>query len=569
MPALLCASLALSVVVVLLLFVLYMTFVPGLPIDPGLTLAHWADTFSSHMFTQVIPNTLIVGIGTVLVATFFAFPISWLLNRTNLPLRNTFITLMAIVVVVPGFTKAMGWIMLVDERIGVANTALASLLGVDSIPITLVNSRLGIAWVMGLMLAPMIFFLMSGSMRAMDPTLEEAAEVSGLGPAQRLMRVTLPLVWPAVLAGMIYTFMTAISIFEVPALLGAAGGKVPVLATELFYAVKPGGNELGDVRYGAAGVYGVLIAIPGSLGLYFYLKMLTRARRYEVITGKGYRPRDMDLGRARWPAFGFVVAYLALALILPMAVLLWASLLPILQMPSPAAFAKVSLANYQNLFVNLGGAPVLGNTIVLVIGVALLVTFFGLMISWVVVRTQVRLRKVIDVIAMLPHAIPGLAFAFALAMLGIVIDKWTTAIALTETLTIILVANVITWLSYGTRVTNSALVQIQRDLEDCGKVCGLTSNAIMSTIIVPLIKPSLVFVALWTALLTSREVTMALFLSGPSNQVLSVSIWRLWNNGVTGVAAAGAVAMVSVLGVVTLIALRAIVGRSPATLARV
>ena len=555
-------------VVLLLLFVLYMTFVPGLPIDPGLTLSHWADLLDRRMFTEVIPNTLVVGIGTVLVATAFAFPISWLLNRTNLPLRNAFITLMAIVVVVPGFTKAMGWIMLVDERIGLLNNALAALLHVDSVPVTLVNSRFGIAWVMGLTLTPMIFFLISGSMRAMDPSLEEAAEVSGLGQADRLLRVTMPLVWPAVLAGMIYTFMTAISIFEIPALLGAAGGKVPVLATELFYAVKPGGNELGDVRYGAAGVYGVLIAVPSAFALYFYLKMLTRARHYEVITGKGYRPRDVDLGRGKWPALAFVATYLALGLLLPMAVLLWASLLPILQMPSAAALAKVSLANYQNLLLNLGGVAVLRNTLVVMISVALLVTFFGLMISWVVVRTQFRLRKVVDVVAMLPHAIPGLAFAFALAMIGIVIQKWTPAIAFTETLAILVVANVITWLSYGTRVTNSALVQVQRDLEDCGKVCGLSSGTILSAIVVPLIKPSLVFLALWTALLTSREVTMALFLSGPGNQVLSVSIWSLWNNGITGVAAAGAVAMVTVLGLMTLIALHAIAGGSQGRLAR-
>jgi iron(III) transport system permease protein len=568
-PALLCASFALSFVAVLLVFVLYMTFVPGLPIDPGLTLAHWAGIVDRRMFSEVIPNTLVVGIGTVLVATCFAFPISWLLNRTNVPLRNMFITLMAVVVVVPGFTKAMGWIMLVDERIGLVNTALASLLRVDRVPITLVNSLLGIAWVMGLTLTPMIFFLISGSMRAMDPTLEEAAEVAGLGQSDRIFRVTMPLIWPAVLAGMIYTFMTAISIFEIPALLGAAGGKVPVLATELFYAVKPGGNELGDIRYGAAGVYGVLIAVPSAVGLYFYLKMVTRARRYEVISGKGYRPRDIDLGRAKWPAFAFVVTYLALGLVLPVAVLLWASLLPILQMPSAAAFAKVSLANYQNLFINIGGASVLGNTIALVISVSLLVTFFGVMISWVVVRSDFRLRKLMDIVAMLPHAIPGLAFAFALAMLAIVLQKWVPAVSLTETLLIIIAANVITWLSYGTRVTSAALLQVQRDLEDCGKVCGLTSSAIIPAIIVPLIKPSLVFVALWTGLLTSREVTMALFLAGPGNQVLSVSIWTLWNNGVTGVAAAGAVAMVAVLGVLTLIVLRVIVGRAPATLARV
>jgi len=543
-----CSWLILSVVLALILFILYMTFVPGLPTEPGLTLEHWASVASSYMVTEVLPNTMIVGFGTILVVTFFALPLAWLLNRTSLPFRNTFITLMAIVVIVPGFIKAMGWIMLINDRIGLFNKALEALLGLERVPLTVTNNPFGMAWVMGLMLTPTMFFLISGPIRALDPSLEEAGAVCGLNGWRTFLRVSFPLVWPGTLAGIIYIFMTAISIFEVPAMLGAASGKVPVLATELFYAVRPGGVEMIDPAYGAAGVYGTLIAIPSIVALYFYLRLLTQARRHEVITGKGYKPRDIDLGRFKWLGLGFVGLYLTLAVLLPMLVLVWASLLPLFQMPSIEALSKLNLANYDDLLIALGGVRVIRNTVILMVSVSLLVVFFSFMISWVVVRARVRLRKTIDVIAMLPHAIPGLAFAFALMMLGIYASRWLPWLPISGTLGVIVGANVINRLSYGTRATNAALVQIQTDLEECAQLCGLGNIAIIRWVLVPLVAPSLIFTGLWTALLTFREVTMALFLSENHNRVLSVSVWYLWQEADFGPAAAGSVMMVIIMG---------------------
>lgn len=553
---LVCSWLILSFIVALLLFVFYMTFVPGLPTEPGLTLKHWVNIAHSRMFTEVVPNTVIVGFGAVLVSTCFSLPLAWLLNRTSLPFRNTFITMMAMVVIVPGFITAMGWIMLVNDRIGLVNKAIGGLLGLETVPLTVVNNPFGIAWVLGLVLTPTMFFLISGPMRTLDPTLEEAAAVAGLNQWRTLLRVSSPLMWPATLAGMIYTFMTAISIFEVPAMLGAASGKVPVLSTELFYAVRPGGNDLADIAYGAAGVYGTLIAVPSIVALYFYLRVLTRAKRYEVITGKAYRPRDMDLGSYQWLGLGFVLLYLSLAVVLPMTVLAWSSLLPYLMMPSFEALSKVNLSNYDDLLINLGGISVVRNTMVLMVSVSLLVLFFSFMISWLVVRAKVRLHKLMDVIAMLPHAIPGLAFAFALVMLGIVASLWFPNLPLAGTLGIIVVANVINRLSYGTRITNAALVQVQQELEECAQLCGARNTTIMWRIIVPLVKPSLVYAGLWTAMLTFREVSMALMLSESHNRVLAINIWGLWQTGNIGIAAAGAVVMVLTMGVLMVFTLR-------------
>ncbi len=545
----------LSVVVVLSLFIFYMTFVPGLPTSPGWTLNHWTSVARPYVIMKVIPNTVIVGFGTVLIAVFFAAPLAWLLNRTSLPFRNLFMTLIAVVVIVPGFVKAMGWIMLLNPKIGLINRAIAGLLDLQRVPLS-VSNPYGMAWVMGLMLTPTLFFLISGPMRMLDPALEEAATVVGANRWRTLWRVSLPLVWPGVLGGSIYIFMTAISIFEVPAMLGAAGGQSPVLASELFYAVNPASPETADeIAYGAAGVYGALIAAPSLVALYFYHRLLAKAHRYEVITGKGYKPAEVDLGRFKYLALGFILLYLVLAVVMPLLVLVWASLLPYLQMPSFEALTKLSLNNYRDLLPAIGGPIVIYNTIVLVVSVSVLVLFFSFMTSWIVVRTRIRWRRSMDTIAMLPHAIPGIAFAFAMSMLGIYFDVWLPWLPLTGTLIIIVICHLVNRLSYGTRITNAALLQIQSDLEDSAHVCGANNITTMWRIIVPLVKSSLVFACLWTALLTFREVSMALFLAGSKNMVISVGTWILWRQGELTTAAAAAVVMVGVLGMLLILVL--------------
>lgn len=542
-------------IVVLALFILYMTFVPGLPTEPGITLRHWARVMDPYVLKRVIPNTLVVGMGSVFVALFFGCPLAWLLNRTGMPLRKTFLTLMALVVIIPDFVTAMGWIMLLNERIGILNKIVASLFGLKTVPLSISNVY-GMAWVIGLMLTPTLVFLISGPIQALDSSLEEASLAAGATKAQTFFRVSLPLVWPGILGGAIYIFMTAISIFEVPAMLGAAGGKTPVLASELFYAVHPGIAEPVPA-YGSAGVYGVLIALPSLVALYFYHRVLRRGEAYEVVMGKSYQTKLFDLGQLQLLGVSFVLGYLALAVVLPLCVLVWASLLPYFQLPSLQALTKLSLNNYRDLLGAIGGPGIIRNTILLVSNVTFLVLIFSFVTSWIVVRTPVRFRALMDTIAMLPHAVPGLAFAFALVMVGILTSKWLPWLGLNGSLALIVFAHLINRLAYASRVTNAALLQVHHELEECSWVCGSGRGSTMRRIILPIVKPSLVYAGLWTALLSFREVSMALFLSSPQNMVLSVATWTLWQSGRSTTAAAAAVMMVAVMGALILLTLGA------------
>lgn len=530
--------------------ILWMTFVPGLPFQAQLSFSNYRDVFSSSHLWKVVVNTFWVGFGTVAIAIVFGVPLGWLLNRTDLPLRSLFITMLAVTVIMPGLVKAMGWIMLLSPQVGLINKLLMGLFNLNEALFD-INSIWGIAFVQGLMLTPSMFFLISGPMRSLDPALEEAAEVVGANRWKTLLWITSPVLWPAILGGVIYIFMTGIAIFEVAGLLGGLSEN-RILATELFLAVQPFEGSL-EIKYGVAGIYGLLIMTPSLAALFFYFQSIKQAHRYAVITGKGYRPKTFALGQLRIPAMLFVFLYLLLAVFLPLLVLLWASLLPSLRMPSVEALSLVSLRWYQEIHFVVGGWEVIKNTLLLVVTSSVLVLFFSFMVSWVVVRTKMRTRRLLDTIAMLPHAIPGIGFAFALLIVGIIGARWAPWIPFYNTVWIIIVGNILTRLSYATRITNAALLQIQQELEDAAVVCGARKWVSMWRVMVPLIRPSLVFAGLWTALLVFREVSIALLLGGPKNKVLATQLWILWRQGNLSEAAALSIVLILIMGALILL----------------
>lgn len=531
----------LVVVVLLALLVLYTTFVPRLPTTPQWTLANWSLLADAHLWTVVMPNTLIVGFGAVAVTLFFAGPAAWLLVRTTIPGKNFLLTCVALVMVIPPFVKSMGWVLLLNERIGIINKIVVGLFPIQSFPVSM-NNVWGISWVMGLTLMPTTFFLIAGPMRQMDPAMEEAASICGANRLKTFIYVDMPLIWPAIVAAGIFTFMTAISLFEVPAIIVGLGGSTPVLSTEMFFSVY-GGDSGTTIRYGAAGVYAVIMMVPCLIGLYFYFKVIGKAHRFRVVTGKGYRPRDLDIGWWKWPGLIFIGFFLLCAAVLPLLWLIWISLASF-RLPSIDALSHLSFQYYEpeDILNKFGGWDTIINTGILVFWVCVFAVLISVMISWVVVRTKLKIGRLFDVAAILPHAIPGLAFAFALFIIALTTEVWT-GFVLVGTMSVLVAANVLSHLSYTTRVTNAALIQIHNELEEASRTCGVSPFKTIFFVLIPLIRPALVFVTIWVALRTFREMTTALFLTGTDNKVMAVEVWMMWNEGGLAQAAAGAVVM--------------------------
>jgi iron(III) transport system permease protein len=539
-----------AVILILTAIVLLTSFLVDFPIQIRFSLENYRTVLNGYLVTEVIPNTVFVGLGTVAVALVFGIPLAWLLHRTNLPCANIFLALIGVSIIVPGFLRGIGWILLLSPNVGFINRFLMDYFGLEK-PIFDIGTLTGIAFIQGLMMTSTLVFLFAGPMRSLDPSLEEASEISGARRWTTIRWVVVPLLRPAVLGGAIYVFMTAISLFEVAALLGGLGGKNPVLATELFLSIYT--LTASVPQYGVSGVYGALIAIPSLVALYYYYLTIREGHRYVTVTGRGYVARIYDLGSFKFFGVLFVLFYLALAVFLPLIVLIWASLLPYLQLPSWDALSAVSLKAYQRIL-NLPGIwTIVGNTAVLVVSVSICVMVLSFMISWIVTRTKLRVGALMDNIVMLPHAFPNIGFALALLIVSLVIRLWFPSFSFYGTVSILVLAHVITRISYGTRVTNAALVQISRELEEAAYICGSKQIVVWWKVIVPVISRSLVFLCLWTGLLSLREVSMALMLSGPDNQVIATFIWRAWLRGDLNVAAALGVIMVFVLGALFLI----------------
>jgi iron(III) transport system permease protein len=534
----------LVVVPVLVAFTLYMTFVRGLPTEPGYTIQYWLDIARPYLLFTVIPNTLVVSLGAVVISLGFGIPLSWFVNRTRLPgrFRSLIVVGMGLIVIVPGFIQAMAWQMLVNPTSGIINKAIEGIVG-QVIGVT-INGLPGMAWVLGLVLTPSVFFMVSGAMRTLNSELTEAASIARLSGARTVFQIELPLVWPAILGAGLYAFMTAIAIFEVPAILNGGGGSRGVLSTELFYAVQPV-TPVPEIHYGAAGVYGCLIMLPSFFAMHFYLRELGKLQGYGVIAGRGYAARLIDLGQAKYLGICFACFYLALALGLPLLVLIWTAMLPWMQPPSMQAISSLTFDNFMHFLPAIGGWNPIINTVVLMVAVSVIVMLISFMTSWLVVRTKLKFRAAIDVVAFSSHAIPAIAIAFDLYLVSLSVGRW---VSLGGTLLVIALAHAIASFAPATRITNAALLQIHPQLAEAAQVCRAAEPISMLRVIAPLIKSSFLYGGVWTALLSAREVTMALFLVGRDNVVFSVAIWQLWQSGGRGLAAAAALCLIVIIG---------------------
>jgi iron(III) transport system permease protein len=555
MPAVMLLIVVTASVVILahLAVVLWLAFTRGSPGDPQLayTVQNFIEVFSDSRTFAVLLDTIAFGAIALLVALAFGLPIAWLAERTDFPAKTLLFTLMAVGLLIPGFAAAMGWLFLLHPRIGLLNQWLIGALHLAGPPLD-ITGIIGMGFVQGLNLAPLAFIMTAAIFRSLDPALEEAARMHGAGGLTVLRRITARLAWPGILAAAIYVFMTAFAAFDVPAIIGW-GHRVFTFSTYLYLLLNPQDTL---PRYGMGAALGTVAMIIAALMSAWYTGMQRRSRRFAVITGKAYRPRIAQLGRARWAAFAFVGLYLVLGKMLPIALLVWSSLLPFFQLPSARALATVSFAHYQSLPWDLVTTGML-NTSILAVLTPSLTLAIGLAFSWIVLRSRLPGRDGFDFIAFLPHAVPSIIFGVGALLLTLFVIQ--RAVPIYGTIWILLMVFTIARLSYGTRMTNSGLIQLHSELEESALMSGANHWAAFRRISLPLIAPTLLYAWLWIALLIIRELTLAVILTTGDNLTFPVVVWSLWLGG--GLGQASALAVVMLLMMTPLIALYWLIAR--------
>jgi iron(III) transport system permease protein len=529
-------------VVVPLYFVVRASLTPDtLRPSNELTFANYADLFSSGATYSLLVNSLVFAIGGNLIALPAGALLAWIVERTNTPLKILAYLAAYSSLAIPGILQVIGWILLLGPQAGVINVLVRSASGGDGTFFNLF-SMAGMILVEGIEFTPAVFLLMLGPFRAMDPSLEESSATSGAKPLSTFFQVTLPLAAPAIVSVLIITAVRTVESFEVPALIGLPGG-VEVLTSEIWLTITYGLRP----KYGAASAYGVLLIAVVAIGIFYYSQLTRSASKYATITGKGLRPRTTDIGP--WCIFttAFVVL-LPILIVLPILALLWVSLQPYNAPPSLEALGRVTLSNYPGVFQNAQIVGALSNSFLVAAVAATLTAGFSAIVAWLVVRTAIRGRGLLDFLASLTIVFPGLVLGIALLRTYV-----SLPLPVYGTLWILVLAFMSKYMPFGMRFNSPGLLRISRELEESSQTSGVGWLTTFREVVPPLMMPSLAGAWIYIFLLAMKELSVALLLYSPGTRLLATMIFDQYQAGrYTEMAAFGIVVTV-ILGAVAFV----------------
>src|SRR5262245_39429074 len=503
----------------------------------GFTFSGFARAYGNDQTAGLIWNSLLFAVGAAVVSLVFGTGLAYLNVRTDVPFKALFFAASIIPLVIPGILYTIAWILLGSPDIGLINHYLEPIFGRAVID---VFSIWGMIWVEGLQLSPIVFLLMVAAFRSMDPALEESALMSGASRWTVFRRVTVPLARPAIVAAVLIMVVRSLESFEVPALLGLQN-HIFVFTSRIYFTLHSYPPDLQAAGALATGL--LLFAVLGvRLG-----NRLRKGRSYLTVTGKGFRPRRMELGRLRWVMGGGVIGYFILTVAAPLAVLIYTSLLPYYRAPGAGVFKSMGLENYAELMDDDTAMTALKNSVILGVGTATLVMLLMAVAAWVVVRSRVPGRQLVDQLAFTPLVIPGLVLGLALAFVYL-----RSPVPIYGTLFILLIAYCTRYLPYGMRYAVTSMHQISGELEESAQACGASWWQTSRRVLLPLLSPGLLAGWVYILVVSFRELSSSILLYSPGNEVLSILIWEQYVNGEFTV--------LSALGVVMVLTLVVLVG---------
>lgn len=497
-----------------------------LPISPGVewTLDNYINVLTNPATYAVMWNTFLFAAGALAISFTLSITLAWLIERTDLPLRGTLFVVIIASIGMPNVIAGIAYALLLNPSNGLLNIPLRALLGMDPNDSGPLNAYTlpGMIFVQGITLVPITYLLVAAAFRAMDTAMEDAGSTSGASYRTVMRRITLPLLTPALLAALVYQFVTVIESFDIPLVLGLRGG-VPVLSTTVFVETQPAG---GLPNYGLASSYAILLLVVAIGPLLIYNRVLGRGDRYATITGHSYLPRRIRLGAWKVPAVGLALAYVTIGFILPALVMLWTSLQPFYAVPSPESIGRISLDAYVEVLTSSRLQKALGNTIILGVATGIGAMTVGLLVSWILVRTRSKLRFALDVLAFTPHAMPGVLIGLSILLIYLILP-----LPIYGTIWIIVIALGTQYISISTRLMSAGIAQIRSELEEAGAVSGAAWGAVIRRIVLPLVLPAFLNGFLLVFLLAIKNLTLALILFSPDSIVMSTLVWNYWDIG--------------------------------------
>jgi iron(III) transport system permease protein len=485
--------------------------------------AYGLDNFTGlGRYAHILGNTLQVAAVATVLAVVVGFVMGWILSRTNVPGRAALEQLMAMPYYVTPLMGALAWAILASPTSGFVNQ-LWRVLGGEGHLID-INTSWGIAWVMALFEGSVAFVMIGAVMKSMDPAMEEASQVLGAGRTRTMLRITLPLVLPGVLGAAVYVFAEMLGSFSAALVLGLPA-RFYVVTTAMYQMVSQY-----PPRFPTAAAMGVSLFAVMFVMVWIYRRIIS-AGTYVTITGKAFRPRVMDVGSLRWPFLAVCIAYLAVAVILPVLTIVYASF----QHLTAAApgLRNLTLANYATALSLDAVRSALWNSLLLGLATASIGVLLMGFLSWLIYRSRLPGAGAIEYLLMFPQAVPRLVFAFGMMWAWLVFP-----IPIYGTLWLLLIAYLTVFLPLGLRTISGVILQIDRSLEESAQMCGATWGYRLRTVTMPLLKPGLVAAWLLLFIASVRELGASILLVGPKSKVITPAIVESWFSTSTELAAA-------------------------------
>ncbi len=457
---------------------------------------------------NVLWNTLIIAVMATVMAILIGFTLAWILTRTNVPGRAVLERLMELPYYMTPLVGALAWAIIAGPKSGFMNQLWKGMGG--SGDIADIYTHFGIAWVMALFEGTVAFVMISASMKSMDPALEESARVMGASKLRTTLTVTLPLVMPGVLGATLFVFAEMLGSFAAALVIGIPA-RIYVITTAIWDSTLAYPPD-----YGRASALGLALFVVMFGMLTFYRYMIIGGS-FATITGKAFRPRPMDMGRLAWFLFAVCLLYVFLAVILPIAALLLTSFQRFATVI--LSQAQFTLANYQTAL-SLGPVrTAMGNSLMLGFGVATVGVLVMAVLVWIIYRSQLRGRGAIEYLVMFPGAVPRLVFGLALLWAWLNIP-----VSIYGTLWLLALAYFTVMLPLGIRTLAGVVLQIDKSLEECARVCGAGWGYQMRTVTLPLLRPGILAAWLLIFMACVRELGASVFLMGPNAKVIAPSI---------------------------------------------
>jgi len=491
---------------------------------PGhFTLSNYIRAYSDPEAYRLILTSFFFGIGASALSVVLALTLAWITIRTDAPLRRLFELTAIIPNIMPPLLISISWVLLLNPSNGLINAMLMWLFGLETAPFN-IYSLPGLIFVEGLILTPLAFLIIAAALKGMDPALEESAKTLGSNELGVARRITFPLMRPAILAAGTLNFVRAVESFDTPAII-ALPARIEVFTTKIWR------EALGSfpTNHNLAATYGVGILTVALLFVYLYRRFTSQVESFSTVTGKAFRPHQIELGRWRYPASAVALILLILLVLLPLIVLVLVSLLPYYHVPNWETWNRLTLGNFHYLMENQRVHRAFANSLFLAIVGATLCMALAALISYITVRTKIAARGLLEGLVFIPWAFPGTALA-----LGLLWAYVNFPIPIYATIWIILIAYITRFLPYGLRAVTSTIIQIHKELEEASTACGAGFLATFRRILIPMMRPGIMAGWIILATIFMREFSTTLFLYSPGSEPLGPLLYFLYLDGMRG-----------------------------------